>query len=1470
MASFGRSINVGEYAENFSDLNEERLKLFYEIGQYAKDYNDLSNVKVQALPGSSRMILEGQTGFFHSQLFEPTGPLLAPARTLGTGVTLYEGIDSHFVDVRTRDFSNGGDRWHTPQDESRLKAIRATLGGNTANGEGFWRVSGTPAHPPNSLRMLPETSPIDRMTPGDDNIEGYLRMETGLWDTTRAHPNNSMRNQEFNVSDLMHSRMLMKALMPEKTLNTEGESKVMTQGPDPAQRAPGRERPQNDAAVQLNAFGVIKQLPWPAPGVQTYTAGGVPLAPSVQARYPRLSEEESPPKPYDFEYQRLSNQPKRPSVPVPELPSKDVGRPWEREFLRTRWYHRLHRQPRDPYARDTYDEALRRNRTRTLFGLPNPHNPIGARAPPQPGGPPAAPAVAPADLPPPGRQAAAFPNGSSVQPPLPARRPPVNSLPRITPSGATGRAAEAQNNLYGPAQIPNENGNPYPGHSGSGKPHDEPEPFHFKGGDKPSVGVGAHTEADASMRAQAHPQKNLHPSYTLRYGGEFTDKAKMKNPDSEEEQEKPEHEVADSMAELYAQAETEALSSGLPLVLPPATTAPGNVSGQRLEGGSKHPFVKQGMEAGFKTPSQFASHVLSSPDKYDKAIVEHAHRVNALRGGGGQLAENWSDFATNFRNEFENPHSVTRTYTVPAIATAAAIAAFAVPAFAIPAAILGGLDAASVLDGSILEAQAAHARGDKNAEAAAIAWGAANGALGVAGLGLAAHAARAGAAGAKAGAAGAAGANAAAGGVRAGEAAAGVRAGEAAAEAGSAAAADASQIVRGTPAAGSAAEAAAASKAATAGKSTATGIAELDALDASLSAQLAASNTAKGTAAGTEVAHKAAYTNLVESLRALPKADVYGIPGRSQYVNGATYVNGAFKNPKPFRVPTKAEQAAMDAGGAVPKGVVNPKDPVAVKAALKELADLGSLPAQRALASTSGASPATGFAGIMGELDALEASLDAGKVGAPASTATHSAASTAAAQHTAQTIAEFGAVPRTEAQLATQAKNLEKLQATANKLGKPMTEGEIRAFKALDPRQEIEFMHHAAEYGARAGAHAPTPAQLDRTIEELNTLRQVRGNPPLTAAELNTIRQLDAEGQTAFMAAADAALTAGDAIRQPIGDVADIPVGREMNAENTYTVASVSNAYLDWAFQNAGITDRYGRILDTDRARYEEQRIRQQAEYDIASQLEAENKAKVDAANAKAAAQQKAYNEAYKYDSAGNLIENDQTKQDKYTGYIKSLDRNVYGSESETLYPGLTRYLQQMEQQAGSQDQMMYDMMTFPEYYHTILLGLAPEQELNRMGIVFPPPRQGEEASTPAHPPSPTSIGYKGGGHHEARQYLRKEKIASDPYHYEQAKKFYMRRKRLTGKGDEEQGELNGGANTSFNNSKALATVSNPKSFTGKGEPEEKLAGSGLEAKLAKLLEHHEKKEAKRAAKRARELPTEAKDGAQRMVSFLK
>nr|WGH54386.1 MAG: hypothetical protein Ga0209084_100071415 [Lavidaviridae sp.] len=459
MASFGRNVDVGEFAPIFRNFANERLELMKTAGLQEDVESEGEELEAEILPGSSRMILGGQLGEFHSQLFEPTGPLLAPERTLN-GRSLHTGITKDQVKRRVSDFSSGGDKWHGPQDESRMKAIEQRIKYvDPAEGEEFWRVSGTPSHPPNSLAYYPEKG----QTFEDVSAAvGYYKMEMGNWDTTKNHPNSS-NGQQYNLSNLMHDRMLAKANMTDQTLNTEGPSKVFSrfQGrSNLSKRAPGLERPQTDAAVELNAFGVRRQLPWPEPGVNTYTHGGVPLAPSVQAKFPALAEEEGPPKPYDYEYQRLESMAPPPTIPLPSLRNRAAGRPWEQEYLRTRMgvsnqFGRFERGDRyRPY--NAYADAMAHKRQRLLFGLPRPENVFRAVDPPPLVRLPVAPPPAPGALPAPGANAANV-----------VVRPPVNQRPAITPSGATGPAFAPQNNLYAAnPRIPQG-----VGHAGSGMPN---------------------------------------------------------------------------------------------------------------------------------------------------------------------------------------------------------------------------------------------------------------------------------------------------------------------------------------------------------------------------------------------------------------------------------------------------------------------------------------------------------------------------------------------------------------------------------------------------------------------------------------------------------------------------------------------------------------------------------------------------------------------------------------------------------------------------------------------------------------------------------------------------------------------------------------------------------------------------------------------------------------------------------------
>jgi len=574
MASFGRTVDVGEYAPVFRNFAQERLALMKAAG--LQKHSEPLNI--QTLPGSSRMILGGQLGEFHDQIFEPTGPLLAPTRTLGSAVSLFPGFSKHQVDQRTRDFSTGGDRWHGPQDESRLKAIRS---GMNTQGE-FWRVTGTQSHPTNSLFVLPETKPsFDDL----NGMAGYLRMETGNWDSTTAHPNNSLRADQYNIGTLMHDRMIAKANMTSETLNTEGPSKLFTrfkeQGGLPSTRAPGLERPQTDAAIDLNIFGVRRQIPWPHPGVNTYTPGGHILASSVQSKFPVLAKEEGPPKPYDHEYHRLESRGPPPDLPVPSVRDKADGRPWEQEYIRKRMgvsyqYGRAERSDMyRPYG--AYLKAMSKKRKRMLFGLPRPQNPFAPYAP--------VPAPAPGPAPPPVPGAVPGPGGA----PAPyGRPPPVNNLPAITPSGAKGPAFAPQNQLYAKPQIPTA-----PGHSGSGKPLEGTGPPAPPAVFETRVGVGAHTQSDPERAADQRKEQSLtglHPAYSVKFStGEPTDAARMKEPDDDED--KPEQ-VSKTMGSVYARAQSEALASGMPLVSESSSIAGNNAAGSARQVGGAQPSLE--------------------------------------------------------------------------------------------------------------------------------------------------------------------------------------------------------------------------------------------------------------------------------------------------------------------------------------------------------------------------------------------------------------------------------------------------------------------------------------------------------------------------------------------------------------------------------------------------------------------------------------------------------------------------------------------------------------------------------------------------------------------------------------------------------------------------------------------------------------------------------------------------------------
>ena len=228
----------------------------------------------ESLPGASRMILAGQIGSFHGQIFYPTGPLLSPERTLAPGSmsALHSGISMDRVYDITADFQSGGLHWFSPQDEVRMQYMRKLLANN--NARGYFQICGTQAHPPNSVQVSP--------TDVRDVEAGYL-MADEPWSRTVDNPENGLRGEQFNVPQMMHDRMLHKAMMPNPLVVTEAPSAVLVgavpwEARDPT---PGFDRPQTDASVRATAFGVQRQVPWPKAGMGTMTAGGVPYTPGL-------------------------------------------------------------------------------------------------------------------------------------------------------------------------------------------------------------------------------------------------------------------------------------------------------------------------------------------------------------------------------------------------------------------------------------------------------------------------------------------------------------------------------------------------------------------------------------------------------------------------------------------------------------------------------------------------------------------------------------------------------------------------------------------------------------------------------------------------------------------------------------------------------------------------------------------------------------------------------------------------------------------------------------------------------------------------------------------------------------------------------------------------------------------------------------------------------------------------------------
>ena len=224
------------------------------------------------LPGSSRMILGGQLGEFHSQLFYPAG-ILSPERVLSAGsdIGLHTGMYLEQARAITADLGSGGLVWHGPQDETRMKFIREMLNDRS----GYFNVNGTPSHPMNSVRLEP--------TDLRNRVAGELMAETP-WSRTVDNPNNGLRGEQFNVSEMMVNRMLKKAMTPNPLVVTEGPSDVLERGPAgwvPRHPTPGASRPDTDESVRDVVFAVQREVPWPMPGMGTYTNAGVPLSSAI-------------------------------------------------------------------------------------------------------------------------------------------------------------------------------------------------------------------------------------------------------------------------------------------------------------------------------------------------------------------------------------------------------------------------------------------------------------------------------------------------------------------------------------------------------------------------------------------------------------------------------------------------------------------------------------------------------------------------------------------------------------------------------------------------------------------------------------------------------------------------------------------------------------------------------------------------------------------------------------------------------------------------------------------------------------------------------------------------------------------------------------------------------------------------------------------------------------------------------------
>ena len=228
----------------------------------------------ESMPGSSRMIMGGQLGSFHSQIFYPAGPLLSPDRTLAPGsmTALHSGIGVDKARNITADFQSGGLHWFSPQDEVRMKYMRDLLDNNEQRG--YFQICGTQSHPPNSVHV----SPADAI-----EVEGGRMMASQPWSRTVDNPNNGLRGEQYNVPQMMHDRMMHKAMMPNLTVVSEGPSEVMArvtpwEARDPT---PGFDRPQTDASVRATVFGVQREVPWPKAGMNTLTVGGVPYTPGL-------------------------------------------------------------------------------------------------------------------------------------------------------------------------------------------------------------------------------------------------------------------------------------------------------------------------------------------------------------------------------------------------------------------------------------------------------------------------------------------------------------------------------------------------------------------------------------------------------------------------------------------------------------------------------------------------------------------------------------------------------------------------------------------------------------------------------------------------------------------------------------------------------------------------------------------------------------------------------------------------------------------------------------------------------------------------------------------------------------------------------------------------------------------------------------------------------------------------------------